>query len=1478
MLRKHKFDILIALALLALLLIIFFPVTFGGKSLVPFDNIYAYEPWRTYAAEMGIPIVNGQPVPHNELLSDLVLENFVWKKFIVESIKARRVPLWNPYLFAGVPFLAAGQHSALYPLSVLFYIMPIWRAYGFFTVLQLFLAGIFMYVYMRTIRVARFGAAVAALVYALSGFMLVSVVFSMIIAAVCWLPLLLAIMEKMFQIQTPPSPQRGEGDTPLSLLGSTPTGRLRAGAGGEGEGAWLQTSRFVPWVTVGAVVVGIQFLAGHVEISIYNLTVMAFYGLARLIVLWNAKARISKRGDKANFVTPAIIRVFFWLWAMVIAGIGLAAIQIIPMYELVSMNFRQGSASYTEVVGWAYPTRQIITFLIPDFFGNPAHHHYFNPFTMQLEPFTQNAHGDTVTNSFWGIKNYVEAGSYVGILPLFLAAFAIIFTIADWVKKRHITPHPNPARSLFGGVLPKGEREQSPLSLLGRGAGGEGNSYIITFTTLAVISLLFIFGTPLYAVLFFGVPGFNQLHSAFRWVFPYTLSMAILAGIGAARIAEIGKSANRQIGKWRRELIRYSGWTVLLGGGAVIAIIITSLITPAPFINLAQRFVDSSDLAQNAFANGFIFYCYQLRNLFIFALMLVASGIILRVSLCPIYVPILSSRELEARGKMKIWKPLALLVIALDFLIIYHDFNPATAPRLYEFTPSSVKFLQNDDELYRVITYGEDSTFNPNVGMFYNIHDAAGYDSMIPMQYADYMRRIHPQGMLLYNRISKITDPAALDSPLLDLLNVKYVLTTRHIYNENFTQVYDGEMRIYHNDDYLPRAFVVWDAEKNGADITFPLPISRTFGFVGPITSSISLPRTVFTEYDLEITDYTPNQVWLDVTLDRAGWLILTDSYFQKSLRFHTWKAYYTTVGAQRAAPTTASTAPPQERELQICRANGNFRAVRLPAGHHTVRFKFTPLSVKLGLFVSFMSGAVLFLLVIYAIWRRVYREDESTSTTQRVMKNSVAPMVLQLLNKMIDTAFAALMLRVLNPEAVGKYYFAVTLFVWMDTFTTFGLNILVQREVSKSPAEADRYLTNTSILRLILLATVAPIIALYIGVRGLVNPLAPDAIWAIVLLMLGLIPATFANGITAIFNAFEKMEYPAALTVVSVVLKVMLGTLVLLLTDWGIVGLAGASIGVNVITLAILFWLLRQFCYRPRVAVDTGMWRGMLATSAPLMINNVLSILFLKIDVALLEPTGAAVVGLYSVAYRFFDAINIIPASFTIAVFPIMSRYAAEHVGARTNKTSEVSETSEVSSAPLQTAYVLFVRILVLIALPIAAATIILAEPLVFLLGGSQYLPDSRVALQLMILSIPFGFINSVTHYVLISLNRQRYLTVAFIVGFGFTALANLIFIPLYSYRAAALIHLLSEIVLLAAFYYDLRKHLGAVNWVRTLWRPLAAAALMGGAAWVLRGMNPLLNLGASFAAYAVGIFALRVLKPEEIQIISRALPLGKQ
>src|SRR5688500_3083729 len=140
--RRRLPDFLIIALLFALPLIMFWAQTVGGKTLLPTENLFQFEPFATYAE------VAKAPAPHNKLVSDLVLENFQWKTFIRQSIEQGEIPLWNPHQFSGIPFLAAGQQSTLYPLSILYYVLPLPAAYGWFTVVQLWLAGLFMYLCM----------------------------------------------------------------------------------------------------------------------------------------------------------------------------------------------------------------------------------------------------------------------------------------------------------------------------------------------------------------------------------------------------------------------------------------------------------------------------------------------------------------------------------------------------------------------------------------------------------------------------------------------------------------------------------------------------------------------------------------------------------------------------------------------------------------------------------------------------------------------------------------------------------------------------------------------------------------------------------------------------------------------------------------------------------------------------------------------------------------------------------------------------------------------------------------------------------------------------------------------------------------------------------------------------------------------------------------------------------------------------------
>ncbi|MBN2306082.1 MAG: oligosaccharide flippase family protein [Anaerolineae bacterium] len=1393
MARKYFPDFLIVAGLFVLPLLFFAPVTLGGSTLIPADNLYQYEPWLSARESVGVP-----EIPHNALLSDLVLENYQWKTFLRDRLSAGTIPLWQNEQFGGAPFLAAGQHSALYPFSVIYYVLPLPRAYGWFTVSQLWLAGALMYLFARGLGLRRIGGTVAGIAYQFSAFFIVSVVFPMMIAGAAWLPLILLMIE--FVIQRRP--------------------------------LWGRPAA-MPWIAVGAIALMMNIFAGHVEITYYTLIVMAYYAAARLIWEWWPQRRDGLVGLR-RMVRPAVS-----LLALVLLGLGLGAAQFIPLYELGSRSFRQDAAGFGTVRGYALPARHAAKFLMPDAFGNPADHEYVDVFAWEivqhdwLRPKSDNpGEFDRVTNTAFGIKNYVEGGVYLGILVIVLAGVGL------FVNRRGISPY---------AAADEGNRRAPPHRLI--------------LAILALVSLSFAFGTPTYAIIYYLFPNTDQLHTPFRWVWPLTFCAAALAAYGADALSRQHRE-EKTGSRW----IAWLGYGLIGTGAAILGGLMVSRAAYGTFEPLIERVYDGLAGANQAFPDAQAFYSYQFWNTLIFGLCTLAAGVVIRASRWP--------RRLPARlGAIPVWQVLAVGVIALDLGIAGWGFNPAADPDWLDYKPDVIAWLQaKQDEgvpfRYTTINFGEDP-LHANSTWRYGLDDARGYDSLIPKQYADYMNLIAPQDGLAHNRIDPIAwdNAGALASPLLDLLNVRYVVTDWLIEDAaalGYEEVYvDGTVRVYENLDVLPRAYTLLyyalTQEQCGAVpddfatiVTSPdfeadprRVVIEGFPDAGGCELAYFWPEP---EHEADpvyanITNYGSIEVKIDAEVDVESWLVLADSYYPG------WKAFVRPLGA----------GDDTEDEIDVHLVNGNFRGVRLEPGAWTVRFRYSPPSFQVGAFGSFLSGMLILFALMLWLWRRLYREDSEADSAKRIAKNSLAPIILNLFNRGIDFAFAFIMLRILGPSDAGIYYYAIVVFGWFDILTNFGLNTFLMREVARQRDDAARHLFNSTAMRLGLAVIAVPALIVFLVIRqATVDPaLETQAIVAIVLLYIGLLPNSISTGLTALFYAFEKAEFPAAITTVSTIVKVTVGLGTLLL-GWGVVGLAGGAVITNLVTLAVLVWLARSLVpgfFREKL--DWPLMRHMMGESWPLMISHLLATVFFKIDIVLMEAiNGNAVVGQYSTAYKWLDALNIIPAFLTMALLPIMARQAHE------------------DRAGLKRNYTLAVKLLVITALPVAVVTTFIAQGLIRVLGGEEFLPAGGVALQIMIWSIPIGWINSVTNYVIVALDRQRKLILALVVGVVFNLVTNVIFLPLYSYRAAAVITIFSEGALFLATYQIIRGEIGGMAWPRALWRPALAALVLAGITFGLWQIAPLAAVILSPLIYGGVLLALRPFGAQEMARIAPLLP----
>ncbi len=185
------------------LLILFGPVLFGGKLLLPLDSLRGHPPFQ------GLPPMD----PHgNFLQGDLIELVGPSVASVREAWAAGRWPLWNARVGAGMPLLADPQAQAFQPLIVLATPLPWMRAAGVTAALRVFTALVFAFLWMRRQGLSTGSSLAGAFAYGLGGFVLLWVGWPIANSA-AFLPLVLYALARCRQLG-------GRRDFVLLALGS----------------------------------------------------------------------------------------------------------------------------------------------------------------------------------------------------------------------------------------------------------------------------------------------------------------------------------------------------------------------------------------------------------------------------------------------------------------------------------------------------------------------------------------------------------------------------------------------------------------------------------------------------------------------------------------------------------------------------------------------------------------------------------------------------------------------------------------------------------------------------------------------------------------------------------------------------------------------------------------------------------------------------------------------------------------------------------------------------------------------------------------------------------------------------------------------------------------------------------------------------------------------------------------------------------
>lgn len=283
------------------------------------ENLLAALTYAAFTMMLAFPALAGKFLVGPN--SDQYIAGFAFREFAASTLKtAGHFPLWNPYLFGGMPFVAAMHGDIFYPTLLLRMLLPTDVAMTWGFIIHVFLAGFFTFLFLRSSGFGFFGSLFGGVAYMMGG-----------------------------QVASLVSPGH-DGKLYISALFPLTLLLLTRG---------IRDGKRWSWGAL-ALVIGLAVVSPHPQLLQYLLLASAAYAL--FLAIAGARRRDLSPRDAA-------IRIACSFGAVVLGGL-VGAIQYLPVREYVAWSPRAGGlADYARATSYAWPPSELFNAYLPQFTG-----------------------------------------------------------------------------------------------------------------------------------------------------------------------------------------------------------------------------------------------------------------------------------------------------------------------------------------------------------------------------------------------------------------------------------------------------------------------------------------------------------------------------------------------------------------------------------------------------------------------------------------------------------------------------------------------------------------------------------------------------------------------------------------------------------------------------------------------------------------------------------------------------------------------------------------------------------------------------------------------------------------------------------------------------------------------------------------------------------------------------------------------------
>jgi O-antigen/teichoic acid export membrane protein len=458
----------------------------------------------------------------------------------------------------------------------------------------------------------------------------------------------------------------------------------------------------------------------------------------------------------------------------------------------------------------------------------------------------------------------------------------------------------------------------------------------------------------------------------------------------------------------------------------------------------------------------------------------------------------------------------------------------------------------------------------------------------------------------------------------------------------------------------------------------------------------------------------------------------------------------------------------------------------------------------------------------------------------RRVTINSLIMGGQQIAINLFSIVIIAIIARKLGKADYGIFSIAFTFTTFFAFLGHLGLRTITIREVAQFREQAYPFLGKIIPARILLILLMTCTINLMSVAAGY----EPRVIHIIAIASLASLFEQMSRILSDIFQAFEEV---GSIAVRDIFVRLLTGggAALSLYYGYGLIVVSWVYVAGSFFGLMLNLLLYTKRFQRPIFDWDVRFIKQKITEGIPYMLVGIASILYTRIDIFMLSKmVNYDLVGLYGASTNLFYRLNIIADVVATASFPAIAKIFWE------SKTGAAAILNKSMMGVLA------------IGVPMSVGGVILADQIISFIYGSSY-ADSSPVLAILASSIPFMFLSLQLNYALGAIKLQKLVMNIIVFLLVLNVGLNLLLIPMYSIKGAALATLLTELVGCVFFLRMGWVHFKASVAARLLFSIVLASVCMGVLVFLIQKHNVMLVIAMGIMVY---LFCLMVVGGRQV------------